>query len=415
MSRRGRSAAGCVAVVCSLLSGCWGQIGFDSGHSRFNNVESGLTSANVTALQTDWSVDLRTRSSEPMVRAGRVYLTTADTGSEPFPQEMHARALDTRTGRTVWDTLLESWCCLTPISFEAAPATLVGDEVWTAYQMIGTWDFPSAHSIKSPVRLAQSDGSVIAGEDNWPSSPAVESGSTVVQLRGTSGLFGVGLVVRDKATLAPLWQAGLPVISFPASPPAVVDGQIFVVSGPFLLAFPAGGCGAADCAPTWNVNLGGGTLRTAAAASGGDKVYVTTASGELIAVNRSNGQVAWRSGALGAPTFDPAVANGRVHVIAGSTLSTFAADGCGALTCAPVWTAGGVRSVAGGPLVAGGVVYASAPGGVKAFAASGCGASSCPPLTSVPVAGDVRYLTVAEGRLFVTSENPARLTALSPH
>jgi hypothetical protein len=51
---------------------------------------------------------------------------------------------------------------------------------------------------------------------------------------------------------------------------------------------------------------------------------------------------------------------------------------------------------------------------VKAFPAAGCGASSCVPLTSVPVAGEVRHLTVAEGRLFVTSAGPARLTAFSP-
>jgi hypothetical protein len=52
---------------------------------------------------------------------------------------------------------------------------------------------------------------------------------------------------------------------------------------------------------------------------------------------------------------------------------------------------------------------------VKVFTADGCGAATCQPIAAVSVDGEVRHLTVAEGRLFVTSRNPGRLTAFSPH
>jgi outer membrane protein assembly factor BamB len=394
------------------LPGCWwGQIGFDAGHSRHNTVETGITSANVSSLRSDWSVDLRPESSEPMVRGGRVYLTTQDTLGQPMPLEMHARAVDGATGATVWDTTLLSWH-VEPVTFGMVPATLVGDEMWTGYLEASQF-----LRVKSPVRLRLSDGSVLAEESNWPSSPAVEAGSTVLQLFGTGGtVIGDRLVVRDKTSLATLWTSFVSLDEhFPVSPPAVSDGQIYVVDGSNLLAFPAAGCGASDCHPTYENDLDAGALRTVAAVAGDDAVFVTTQSGEVIAVNRTDGQIAWRSGALSGATFDPAIANGTVYTIAGSTLYAFAADGCGATTCGPLWTASEVLSSAGGPVIAGDLVFASGSGMVKGFTADGCGAATCQPIAAVSVDGEVRHLTVAEGRLFVTSRNPGRLTAFSPH
>ena len=412
MGIRGVWAAG-VAAACALLSGCWTQIGFDAGHTRFNSLESGLTSANVGALAQDWSVPLRTVSSEPMVRGGRVYLATSDTASDPFPQEVHARAVDAATGATVWDNELFSWCCLESSRIGAAPVTLVGDEVWTGFESVIT--SPQFNTFRAPIRLSADDGSTLSTVSDFLPSPAVEDGPTVVQVKGSSTLFGIGLVVRDKATQETLWQAGLPVIGAPPPPPTVVDGQIFVPSGPFMLAFPDADCGQDTCPFTWDVNMGAGTLQSSTAFPGGKTVFATTQAGELLAVDRATGQIVWRTGALATPIADAAVAQGVVYVVAGSTLYAFAAGGCGAATCAPLWTGADVTASGGGPVVAGGVVYAGARGGVAAFAAGGCGATTCPASARVAVAGEVRHLTVAQGRLFVVSANPGRLTAFSAH
>jgi hypothetical protein len=140
------------------------------------------------------------------------------------------------------------------------------------------------------------------------------------------------------------------------------------------------------------------------------------------------------------PELGPAVTGGRIFALHGSTLSAFAAAGCGAATCAPVWTANapaGMRP-AGPPVAAPGgrvfVIYVDqfavpssaelvgysastgavawqaqvgddvvpdlgvkmavdgsrlyvtstpTPHGLQVFATSGCGAATCAPIWSV--------------------------------
>jgi hypothetical protein len=98
-----------------------------------------------------------------------------------------------------------------------------------------------------------------------------------------------------------------------------------------------------------------------------------------------------------------------------------ASDGCGGPTCEPLWAApvDPDESSAWAPTVAGGVVYvAGNDNTVHAFPAGGCGRSLCDEIGRVTVGGRIGTMSVAEGRLVVTSEvTPGRIyrvTAFAP-
>jgi len=141
-----------------------------------------------------------------------------------------------------------------------------------------------------------------------------------------------------------------------------------------------------------------------------------------------------------APELGPAVTEGRIFALHGSTLSAFAAAGCGeatcapaangsrlyvrstpnlhglqvfatrgcgAATCAPIWSgaslSGGIFGDRAGPVVAGGVVYVAGPG-LHAYPAAGCGAATCDQIAELPTAGVPTGVTVIGGRLYVTTD-----------
>ena len=112
--------------------------------------------------------------------------------------------------------------------------------------------------------------------------------------------------------------------------PLAADGtSIFAVSGSGVVAaFPAAGCGAATCAPTWTATLGGPA--GARPSVGGDVLYVGGVDGSV---------------------------------------SALAASGCGAPTCPALWTGTTPAAVSGAPVIADGrVVVGSADGTITAFA-----------------------------------------------
>jgi hypothetical protein len=63
-------------------------------------------------------------------------------------------------------------------------------------------------------------------------------------------------------------------------------------------------------------------------------------------------------------------------------------------------------------VVAGDVVYVGRSGSVVAYPVAGCGAELCSPVTFFDVGGDPQGMSVADGRLFVTTGT--RLVAFAP-
>lgn len=385
-----------VGALASLaLAGCWPQPGHDAGHSRFNPLEDAITPATVASLAPVWSWDTpEWIVSEPVVLDGTAYVSTLGSASA------HAVAFDTGTGVPRWEQ---------PIAgppnppFVATPAAVASGRIWVAAAGPG-----GSRQFRLDPRTGVPDGD---DPDLRAWSPAIESGDHIVQNVGDASIS-----VRDRATLAPVWSALFSPdetpLNFVRALPTVV-GEHLVVDGPTtgrVFGFRLAGCGSPSCTPRWRTSLGG--LQSSPAAGPGDRAFVL-AGGDLVALDAGTGTVRWRAAANVVGRGALAVAGDRVYVAATGWVQAFDLDGTRR------WGAPVAVDVAA-PTVAGGVVHVGGSDGVvRAFAADGCGgATTCPELGHVQVAGRVRQLSVAEGRLFVVSEPTAttvgRITAFAP-
>jgi hypothetical protein len=416
MPRRSLRSGLVVALASVLLSGCWLQVGYDAGHTRHNDLEDRLTTANVATLAPRWSANLLETASEPIVRGGRVYVTTGGRDAVSGEARIATRAFATATGTQAWNRTFGTLCCGFP-GVAYTPPSFVGNELWTGWFLVDSSPRPRG-GYQSPVRLNAADGSIIASETYIATSAAVTAEGIVAHTTlSVGGSSDRSLVVRDATTLATRWTASLPG-SFSEVPvaPAVVDGQIFVADRTSLSAFPVAGCGAATCTPTWTLDLGN-QLASVVAARGGHDVF-TVSGNDLVAVARATGTVSWRA-PLGAAAPGLALAGGTLYAGAGTTLHALPAAGCGAATCAATWTATLAATASTAPVVAGGVVYVAGDVALQAFAAGGCAAATCPALTSVAVSGVPDQLSVDGGRVFMVSHPAAgtgvsKLTAFAP-
>lgn len=403
------AAVGAALLAAISLSGCWLQIGFDAGHTRFNHYEQELTPDVVADLRPDWTVDLLATAQEPVVGDGKVYVQTSRSSEEGTRLDVRAyRAAD---GAPAWTRTLFDRPAGAGALFDDVPVTFVGQQLWTGY-MTTTPRPETAY----PVRLDPADGEVLGqgGATGPYPTPFVDGGSLVASVRGVPVSEWL-LEVSDVSTGQLRWRA-----SFPWPPPArlgvpsIADGQLFLVAGTTLHAFPLDGCGApTTCTPTWSVDVGESPWSSVVAVPGRDDLFVNGADG-LVAVNRATGATEWQ-GAPGSGG-ELAVAAGTVYVVGGSTLRAFPADGCGGPVCEPSWTASLGSAAVSAPTVAAGVVYVGVEGAVEAFPAAGCGAPMCDRLARVDVTGTLVGVSVAEGRLFVAShaDGVARLTAFGP-
>lgn len=401
-SRRVRSV--CAAVLASVtLSGCWLYTGGDAGNTRSNPRESTLTVANVGTLTERWSYETTGSGlSEAIVTGDRVFVEHRDP-------EVQVTALARSTGAPVWSQSLND---AGDSVFMEQPVTFAGGDLWASWAGIPADGDDCA---SRQVRLDPDDGTVV-GDESWPAAlrrPA-EHGGKIAQMVWSS-CFGMEsqLVVRDADTFATVWTAEQ---EFDLSSPVALSGDhAYVASLSSIHAYPLAGCGEPTCEPAWTVDLGRHVGVNIMATPGGQLIVTVAPSfpgltdDQVWSLSAATGAVSWRA-TLDAEYGAFAASGDRVFVVpygtgpGVGTVRAYAADGCGgAATCSPVWTAT-VGSSAGKPTVAGGVVYVSTAGGVvRAYAGEGCGATTCSELASVTVPGAVRGVSVAFGRLFVSS------------
>lgn len=413
MGMRSVRVVGAMLAAVSL-AGCWEQVGFNAGHTRYNDAETALTAANVGTLSQTWAVDVGTSAGEPIYRGGRVYV--AKGGVDGVSVSAGAVALAADSGAVAWDRTLSYFCCAGPSDQRTAsftPTVVVGDEVWMTYTtaVIRSIGIPLHFEAAAPARLGAADGSVVE-ESSFFALPIVAAGDRVV----VSELDGNGqttIDVRDKATNTTQWSAQVPPgqsSSWYVDAPAVADGWIFVASRSNVSAYSLAGCGAATCAPSWSTDLAA-TPRTLATAAGGTSIF-TIVGNDLVAIDRGTGAVSWQA-PLGATAPAVAIAGDTVYAAAGTNLSTFAAAGCGAATCAPTSTTALAGTATTAPTVAGDVAYVGSAGIVQAFGTASCGGGSCAVLNAVVVADTPNSLSIAGGRLFVASRD-GTVTAFAP-
>lgn len=393
----------------ALLSGCWGQPGFGPGNTRHNDGERTLNQANVATLTERWSTDVAaTWLSEPIVRGGRIYATAENP--ESF---LGVKSFTAATGAPDWETQVAG------VRGGASPVALSGDELWLSHNP----GFCDAHLS----RLDPDDGTVLGSE------PAIIGGTIVTGQKvmayvayGTCPPQDPGrLFVRDAVTRATLWTFDFPEPNSPLSDVTVTiaDGHIYVASASTLYAFDET-CGAGTCSPIWTRTFAGRTLDRVAAAGG--RVYVsarfappvTPGSAVLSALSATDGSTQW-SRELERIT-GVAVTGANVFVIGAGPPANPTPDGvlfafastCGSPSGCLEWAAGYGQELPAGVAVAGNVLYvttkpaaAGGDGALLAYAPSGCGAPTCPtPLLDLPTNGTPTEMSVANGRVLVTSQ-----------
>jgi outer membrane protein assembly factor BamB len=243
-------------------------------------------------------------------------------------------------------------------------------------------------------------------DDQQQSQPIVAGGRLFVNT-GSNGTENLN--VFNATTGARLWTAYSG--EFSTSTPAVAGSFVYVGDsvGGGLLAYHASGCGSSFCfPPVWRSAEVTGTVQGNSPVVAGGVVFFAVSDGRISAWPAAGcgGETCHRSwsgtigGGIAAGT--PAVANGRVYVAAAKRLWVYAADGCGATSCAPLWTAPLPTAAGFTPIVSSGVVYVAAGFKLVAFDAAGCGTSTCSALWMGSVGGRVETPPVARrGQVYV--------------
>lgn len=400
---RGRAAV--LAVVLGLsASGCWEQTGGTAANQYTNPFERTITPETVASLAPVWTAP----GSADIVSGGHV--VGAD-GSV-------VRSLSAGTGSQRWRVDYDNSGLPGITKSTRVAPTVVGDQVWAGLDaFVGTPNGGSCGSWNVAIDLAT--GTKVAPTLPGTPSAIVPFGDLVASYE-TTYVFSqqsfcvpqslTGVTVTDVATGATVWTGAV------GQRPVVIGDQLLNLQGTTLRSYAAAGCGTATCEPGWTTELPvpGATL---AAADG--RAYVLSwsrfAEGALLAIDLADGSVEW-SATVGIGPASMSLAEGRVHLTAGSELATFDGAGCGSPRCTPLWTAELTGPGIGNVVSAGGVVYQGIDGGVvAAYDAAGCGGPTCAPIATLTVPGDPWKVIVSGGRLFVTAGLSSRtVTAFAP-
>ena len=423
-------------------TGEWPQFGQSARHLNTNPAEQTFSPGDVGRLRTLYTADFGSNTASeggPVVSNGVLYVAGFDGYLDAYASK--------GCGRSPCPPL---WRGATGNDITSTPAVAGG------LVLIGSADhllyaFPAAGcgaALCAPRWKAQLADAVI------DSSVAVANGVAYVGDYG-GHLYAFTAAGCGAATCKPLWvgQGQIPPgATERIGAPAVGNGSVYVttfLSTPDLftgrlLVFPAGGCGRANCAPTWTADIGGPAGTTAAPAVTSDTVYTT--SGTLFGngVNTNFHLMAFPAAGCGRKTctplrtYDtgdggasgaPAVSGGMVFATTQGSpdpntvgvVAAYPAAGCGKAQCEPVWT--GINFTSGfasAPSVVGGVVFvgkgpatltaANTPdAALYAFTATGCGAATCKPISVLELSTYQAYfgapLAIGEGKIFMASND----------
>lgn len=473
LSRLGR--AGVAVLLAVSLSGCWTQIGHNTGNTRYNDLERRLTTRNVESLFEEWSVLIgqTARSStsvvsEPIVSGNKLYVTVVESLGESV-ERLLVQSYDTRSGDLVWERALlpdDVADGTQTVVGDAQPVTLYDGELWVPYWYEGLPDCGGKLA-----RLDPATGEVLASEDTgrirtpvvagiagreadypivtYTEFPGCDEDSIHLKIRGFSS--GVG----HTAVLSQITDFDVD------STPTIVDGVVYIAPGDgFLWGWDVDPCDSStnECDYIWDIHPGGYRDRPVAGPDGTVLVRHEETTGEGVrqsihAFGTASRDLEWQTepAYLGGPA-GIAVAGDTVYVAgsrgsgpidpdepptgggdAAGLVEAYQPASCSQPACEPSWTLGlGPNMPTTAPTVAGGVVYvgvdapADDPPAVVGVDARGCGERWCPELVRVPLVDEVSslfdrlsQLSVAQGRVFVAWHSdyavpPGRLTALAP-
>ncbi|HEV7757350.1 MAG TPA: PQQ-binding-like beta-propeller repeat protein [Acidimicrobiales bacterium] len=386
-----------MAASSMLLAGCWPAAGQGPDRQAHNPFESQITPATVATLEPAWTASLGDgAAAAPVVSGPNVVVGDGVT----------VYGIEAATGTQLWTRTTE-WPGIAGLLVGVAAGgrvlvtegTTGGGGTWYT-DWVDASTGVSVESIRGGIVdsargswiLQRNPGAVIAGE--WD-----------------------GFQVTDLATGARGGTAYLG--SSYRFPMTLGTERAYHANEATIAAYTA----REDCGPTesclvWATSLAGQVTGPPVLASDESTVYVGSSAGSLYALDAGDGDVLWTAELGGAPTAEPALADGTLFVptagSGGDRLVAVAAAGCGSPTCPASWTAP-VGGRGRQPAVAGGVVFVGTDGGtVDAVVAAGCGAATCPAVWSADVGAAVTGAPVVTGgRLFVGTGD-GRLLAYAP-
>jgi outer membrane protein assembly factor BamB len=358
-----------VAVLASMLGGCWLQPGADAHRDGANPVPVGITPSNVATLHPAWSHLLSASGAlDPIMSQNRVEVTDG----------VSAFSLDLATGNEVWHHTIAVPPNQDAYSYVTA-VTVRGNSAMVPYN---GFDGGGTHAYDVGT------GAQLADVNAGGAVPVIANGNKLVgAVTGHLGAVShlTYLVVTDVADPAQGWST----LASGSPTSAAVGKDRFVVGlDNTLAAYPTAHQVCPEptpnvpvCSPMWTATLNG-TARTPVLSADEQTVFTSTSTGWVYAIDASTGATRW-SGSVNA-TAPVALGPNLLYVVsAGQFLSAVDPAGCGTSICTPTWTATLNDQPTLQPAIAGGLVFVAGPSGsIQAYGTDGCGHSLCDALWS---------------------------------
>jgi hypothetical protein len=410
----GRLVHGGLALsVVAAAAGCWPSSGGGPNRTAHNGLETVVTTGSIGTMAEAWTVQLGPGAvSDPVRLAAAVHVIATDP--EHGSRSVYAV---TQSGTTIWE--LDGRASGTEhhydgelvlagneIGVSSYDSTLAPGEQWTHQWM----DVDTLEPVGTPwpgKLVARRGDMALAFNTNAETRPQPFSlyGHQLEGFEGWGGYVGSAVAPTFGERV---YQAGFGMTNV-FFPPTFGNG---------VRAYPTvdqgTNCVLEYMCPTWAVPTDG-TSATPVVVGPGETTYTVTDVGTVYALG-AEGETRWTGTVAASVSHPPALARGLVYVPTDvGTIVVFAADGCGAPTCAPLWTSDVGSTVSTQPAVAGDVVFvATQSGGLYAFAADGCGASSCTDLWSAQLGSEITGApAVSGGQLYVGTAD-GRLVAFAP-
>jgi PQQ-like domain len=405
-SRLGRLVL--LVVLAAGTQGCWLQAGFGPERRGHNDLEAGVTTANVASLVPRWTASVDGPANEAVIDGDRAFVVSF----------REVAALSLTTGAKRWSV---DACCDpgTPALAAGHLQLTHGCELVTFDLETGSAQFRAVGPEPPPpgFPVSCSGANVLAVGSRvimpWLFSVPPIVGSPACPRGVGFWIEGPGISAVDLGAAPQDWEHS-EVLSGCGFPPSISpfgplssDGAFALFSDGHIVKAIALDCNQTNCPLAWTVDVGAPVVGPAVALAGGD-LAVATSDGRVSVVDATSHLVEWTAD-VGAPIAQPLAATAAAIFATGSdgSVAALPAGGCGAATCTADWTAALASPASARPSIGGDVLYVgSTDGTVTALPAAGCGAPTCDALwTGSTPSGITGAPAILAGTLVVGSSD----------
>jgi len=373
-----------LVVGLVLLSGCWSDPWGDADRSKYDATQTAITQANAGTLHRLWTVHLDAGPARDAVQTNAGLAVNDDRNA--YGISLSGQRLWTWTSLgTVGPVFGSSGTVLIPL----AGASIASERTDQVDAATGLTIAPSTGRLLARRGDVQGRWSTF----NFAGSPVPLLRVQNVQTSAAwAGAWCCGTLPPVTVGTKWLYHAGEGPISDETMTANGVRGLDLVTPVWMVVLGPSPGRPGV-LGTSWYVPTDGTTAVPPVLNPTESVVYTGTDAGTVYAVDADAHTVLWSASLGTAVTASPALAGSRLYVpTASGDLVVLDARGCGAATCDPLWVGRTGSELTVQPAVSGasrpttpsnGLVYTgSANGEMRAYPANGCGAEECTALWS---------------------------------